>query len=354
MRVTSSGATGSACSSSRSTTIERDTSRRRTSRTSTSATRSRRRPTAPGCRARRPAAPGAGGAGPCRRASDSLTSPERTRVEQAVAPGAVRSGHLQVEATLGGTDHGLGGHPVADHDAVEAPLVLEDAGEQRAVLEHGAGRDAVVDTGVGAHHRPRLRLADELLERREVDLAQRALVDAGQVAGALGLGVVGDEVLDAHADAAVLRGPHHVHGDRAGEQRVLGVALEVAAADGRALQVDLRGEHHVDAVPAGLGGEHRTDLVGQVHVPRRGERARRGERRRGLVGAVRDAAHAGGAVRDVHGAQADVRHGGGRPQAGTDDEANLLLEREAREQCAQRGFSGGGPFSRGRLGGRVE
>ena len=44
IRVTSSGATGSACSSSRSTTIERETSSRSTPRTSTSATRSRLAP----------------------------------------------------------------------------------------------------------------------------------------------------------------------------------------------------------------------------------------------------------------------------------------------------------------------
>ena len=152
-------------------------------------------------------------------------------VEQPVAPGSVGSGHLQVEAALGGADDGRGGHPVAHHDAVEAPLVLEHPGEQRAVLGSGRGGGAVVDPGVRAHDRPRLGLVHELLERRQVHLAQRLLVDARQVGGALRLGVVGDEVLDAHPDAAVLRGAHHVHRDGAGEQRVLGVALEVPAAD---------------------------------------------------------------------------------------------------------------------------
>ena len=203
----------------------------------------------------------------------------------------------------------------------------------------GRGGGAVVDARVGAHDGPGLRLVHELLERREVDLAQRALVDARQVGGALGLGVVGDEVLDAHAHAAVLRGADDVHGDRAGEQRVLGVALEVAAADGRALQVHLRGEHDVDAVAARLGGEHRADLVGQVDVPRRGERAGRREGGRRLVGAVGDAAHAGRAVGDVHRAQADVRDRGGGPEAGTDDEADLLLEARARASRALRAVS---------------
>ena len=163
-----------------------------------------------------------------------------------------------------------------------------------------------------------------------------------------GLGVVGDEVLDAHADAPVLRGADDVHRDRAGEQRVLGVALEVPAADGRALQVHLRGEHDVDPVPAGLGGEHVTHLVGEVDVPRRGERAGGGERGGGLVGGVGDAADAGGAVGDVHGAQADVRDRGGGPQAGADDQAHLLLEAESSREVGE------GPVSRGRLDGCVE
>ena len=117
--------------------------------------------------------------------SASLTSPDADGVEQPVAPRSVGSGHLQVEAALGGRDDGGGGHPVAHHDAVEAPLVLEHPGEQRAVLGGGRGGGAVVDPGVRAHDRPRLRLVHQLLERRQVHLAQRPLVDARQVGGAL-------------------------------------------------------------------------------------------------------------------------------------------------------------------------
>ena len=43
---------------------------------------------------------------------------------------------------------------------------------------------------------------DDRLERRQVELAQRALVDARVEREALGLGVVGDEVLDRRGDAA--------------------------------------------------------------------------------------------------------------------------------------------------------
>ena len=142
-----------------------------------------------------------------------------------------------------------------------------------------------------------------------------------------------------------------MHRDVAGEQRVLGVALEVAAADGGALEVHLRGEHHVDAVPAGLGGEHVTHLVRQVDVPRGGQRARRGEGGRRLVGGVGDAAHPGGAVGDVHGTQADAGDRCRRPETGADDQADLLLEGQGAQQVVERC---GGPVSRRGLGGRAE
>jgi hypothetical protein len=224
------------------------------------------------------------------------------------------------------------------------------------VLEHRSRELTVVDARVRAHDGPRAGLGDEPLERLEVHLAQRALVDAGEVARALRLGVVGDEVLDAHADAAVLRGLDHVHRDAARQLRVLRVALEVAAAHGRALQVDLRGEDEVDAVAAGLGGERSADLVGQVDVPRRGERARRGERRGRLGPVLRHAAHAGGAVGDVHRAQADPRDRGGRPQPGADDERHLLLDGQLADQRHEPGVGrvGTGRLGRRRVGGRAE
>ena len=71
---------------------------------------------------------------------------------------------------------------------------------------------------------------DDRLERRQVELAQRALVDLGVDGHALGLGVVGDEVLDGGADAAGLHALDVGDADPAGEERVLGEALEVAAA----------------------------------------------------------------------------------------------------------------------------
>ena len=72
----------------------------------------------------------------------------------------------------------------------------------------------------------------------QVELAQRPLVDARVEREALGLGVVGDEVLDRRGDALGLQ-PAHVRGaDPRRQQRVLAEALEVAPAERRAVEVD--------------------------------------------------------------------------------------------------------------------
>ena len=63
------------------------------------------------------------------------------------------------------------------------------------------GGDAV-DVVVGGHHRPRVRLVDRDLERQQVQLAQRGLVEHAVHGVAVGLGLVRDEVLEAGADAA--------------------------------------------------------------------------------------------------------------------------------------------------------
>jgi hypothetical protein len=51
-----------------------------------------------------------------------------------------------------------------------------------------------VDAVVGAHHRPRPDAGYDVLERRQVDLAQRALVDVGADPQPIGLLIVRREV----------------------------------------------------------------------------------------------------------------------------------------------------------------
>jgi hypothetical protein len=122
--------------------------------------------------------------------------------------------------------------PIGDHQALEAPLVFENVHQVvfRAV-------DAV-EFVVGAHHGPGLRLFDGSLERRQVDLAQGALVHLGADGHALVFLVVGGKVLERSANALALHAVDQAGRQLAGQEGVLGKVLEVAPADRRALHVD--------------------------------------------------------------------------------------------------------------------
>ena len=91
------------------------------------------------------------------------------------------------------------------------------------------GAVRTVEPVVGGHDPERAAFAHRELERDEVELAQRALVDHRVDGVALELGVVAGEVLDRGDDALRLHAAHERGRDLAREQRVLGVALEVAA-----------------------------------------------------------------------------------------------------------------------------
>jgi hypothetical protein len=158
-----------------------------------------------------------------------------------------------------------------------------------------------VDRVVGGHHRPHAGLADDRLERGQVALAQRLLVDLRVQGPAVGLRIVGDEVLDGGRDPAGLQ-PAHVGGPDPGrQQRVLAEALEMAAAVGRAVQVHGRGEQHVDPLAA-------------------------------------LAAHPGRAVGHHQPAQPDRRLGRQRPEVGPGEQPDLPLERQRRQPFAQDRF----------------
>src|SRR3954452_3372025 len=80
---------------------------------------------------------------------------------------------LEVEAVVERLVRVVGGAVVGEDVALEAPLALEDVLEQVLVL----ARVLAVEAVVRAHHRADVGLLDRGLELRQVDLAQRALVD---------------------------------------------------------------------------------------------------------------------------------------------------------------------------------
>ena len=249
------------------------------------------------------------------------------RRQQRVLPGATRSRHDEVETAERRSDGRPGRHPVADHGAVEAQLALEQPGDEAGVVGHRSRLDSVVDLVVGRHHRPGAGV-HRVLEGREVDLAHRLGVDPRDVVGAIGLGVVGDVVLDAGRDALVLDAGHDAGADDRGEQRVLGVALEVASADGGALDVDLRREHDVDAVAACLPRECPADLDGEVDIPGRPDGARSREEGGGLALDLAETADPDRAVGHRDRAEADARQLVEAPDGLAGQEGDLLFQRQ--------------------------
>ena len=183
------------------------------------------------------------------------------RCQQRLAPRPGRAGHHQVERRARGRLGRAGREPVGHHQPVEAELAVEYVPQQRAL-----GHRLAVDAVVGRHHRPDAGLADDRLERRQVQLAQRPFVDPHVERHPLGLGVVGDEVLDGRADAAVLHPADVAHPDPRGQERILAEALEVPPAVGGAVEVDGRREHDVDALAPGLGRQQ------AARAPRRAPR----------------------------------------------------------------------------------
>ena len=221
--------------------------------------------------------------------------------------------------------------PVGHHEPVEAPLVAQHLGQQPVVL----GRVRAVDLVVGAHDRPRPRLLDDALEAGEVDLAQRALVDVGRDAQPVGLLVVGRVVLDRRADALALQALDERRAEHAGDERVLGEVLEVAPAQGGALDVDAGAEDDVDALRARLLADRRPDPPHELRVEGRAERARGGEAGGGqaagdadVVALVGLLAQAVRAVGERDGADAGAGHRRGVPEVRPEAQRSLLFQRE--------------------------
>ena len=146
-----------------------------------------------------------------------------TAATSASPNGPVGPGHREVQRRVARALGVAGGAPVRHHEPVPAPLVLEHVAQQRRLGHRGAvdARCRPPSPPTGA--RP------GSARTAQVELAQRALADPRVEREALGLGVVGDEVLDRRRDALGLQPAHVGRADRAGQQRVLAEALEVRA-----------------------------------------------------------------------------------------------------------------------------
>ena len=174
-------------------------------------------------------------------------------------------------------------------------------------------------------------LAHRRFERRQRDLAQRAVVHLGADRHAFELGVVRGEVLDRTADVLRLHtGDVRDRGAR-GEVRVLGVALEVAPRERMPVGVDGRRQQHVALLAARLVADPLADLFDEVRVPRGAERGAARERGR-LTARPPLAARADRPVGDLQGRDPEALDRGGVPQVHARDHRRLLVDRQFAEK----------------------
>lgn len=248
------------------------------------------------------------------------------RVGQGGGPRAVRAGHGQVQCGAGGLPRGAHGGPVGDDDPVEAPVGLQDLREQRT-----GGHGVAVDAVVRGHDEPHARLHGPL-ERRQVHLAQDAVRDPDVDGEAVGLGVVGDEVLGRGRDALGLDAADQRGAGAAGQFRVLGEALEVPATERAAVQVEGGREDDVHPFADRLGREEAAQFGEEFLVPQRAEGGGRGQQRGGAPLVPGLPAHPGRPVGADHRPQSQVRFGGGAPGGGAGEQAHLPVEAQLVDQ----------------------
>jgi len=190
---------------------------------------------------------------------------------------------LGLVVLLGAGDVGRGESVADHHEPLRRP-------RPHQVAEVGAEvARAAVDEVVGGHDAGRRARDDRRLEGLEVVLAQHARPQVGRGGVAVGLVVVGQEVLQGRrglqVHGVVARQPLRVGGGHGpGEQRVLGPALLVAPPARVAEQVDHRrpevqpGRCRVLGAPAArLVAHGRPDPPDQLGVPGAGHADRLGE-----------------------------------------------------------------------------
>ena len=145
-------------------------------------------------------------------------------------------GHFQRRTVLYAQRVVIAAAPVGHDSAVEAPVPAQDVLQKVGVLV-GVG---AVDEVVAGHNGLGVRLFDDDFKAGQVEFPQGSLVDDGVRRHAAQLLAVDGEVLGAGGDAVGLDAAHVGRGQLAGEVRVLGEILKVAAAQRAALGVEAR------------------------------------------------------------------------------------------------------------------
>ena len=244
----------------------------------------------------------------------------------------VARAHREIRIHPGGVRHGGVGHNHAD----KAPLAAQHVGDQR-LRAAGPGR---AEVGVARHDGRGLALLDGDLKGLEIELAHRLFIAPDREGETVGFLIVQGEMLGVAVDALARRAAHLRRTELAGEQTILRVVLEVAAGEGRAVDVHAGGIETDDAVCERLGGKDAAELLDQRRIPGRADD--RLTREGHALERADEGVDAGGAVEIGGGGLADGGHGGRRPAA-VEDHGRHILIAELLEQQFPLGIVPGEP-----------
>ena len=214
---------------------------------------------------------------------------------------------------------------------------------------HSWRRISIRSSGCWVTQRPLTRLYEDMtasappfldrdLERDEIQLAHRAPVDLRAHREPLEFGVVAHEVLHGGEHTFGLDPAHVARRQLPGQERVLGVALEIAPGQRRTVQVHRRREQAPAPAVERVPGHERAQLLGHGRVPRRADgRAARNARRGGTAEArIAEPAGAARTVGDLDAREPQTLDTGGVEHALAGGQRRLLLERERSQQWLRR------------------
>ena len=160
--------------------------------------------------------------------------------------------------------------PVGGDHAVIAPFLAENADQHVAVF----GSAVSVDEIVAGHHAPRMSLLHNDLELLQIDLTDGTLGSAGIGILAVGFLVVEGKMLYGCRNMCALNSFYHPGSLLSGKERVLGIVLKVAPAQGTAMDVHGRSQPHADVVLHDLFTARTADGVGGFRIPGAGKKRR--------------------------------------------------------------------------------
>ena len=187
---------------------------------------------------------------------------------------------LHVQTILHGVV-GSGVHaPVGHGYTVKLPVTFQYLVDQHVV---GAAGLVVVEV-IGTHYCPYLAFFHGSLEGGEVNLVQRTVAYHHIVVFAESLFIVQRKVLGTCGSTGTLDaldiGNYHARG----EERVFAEVLEVAAADGRAIDIHAGAQHHILAAIAGFFAQAYAIVAGKCGIPCGGKTGKCGESHTRVIG----------------------------------------------------------------------